>query len=490
MALNALRASLGRMGFTDPVRQHMTAAGGQGLGTLDEFRFLKDDDVEALCKTLQSPGDTIANPDAAVAGQPARVRNPGFLVSLRAEQNLKLMCYFIRFKHQTSRVIAPADIDLNSVRALRDHREWEKDHSDVEPPEINARNWPATIEAIEEYLRGCLGSSGIPLSYIIREDVDIPAADPPNGYPSLQDELVARAPINNPANNNRTRQFRNDNIKVWEKISAITRDHECWTYVRPAQQARDGRAAFFGLKQHYLGANSVDNQASRAESKLHSLTYTAEKKRWNFEKYVREHKDQHQILERLTAHGYAGIDERSKVRLLMTGIKTKELDPVKTRILSDTDLRNDFDACVNLFQDFIHQNKSLSTPRDANISAVGTKRPPEPVDIDESKADMTIPDRYYTEKEYQGLTTAQKLGLKIKRSKRGHVPGSKSSKKPRTIKAVETVEPEDNATATTADSEASASEPSDSEDEDEEVPIKPPNNGGNRTNKALQRKKF
>ena len=481
MALNALRASIGRMGFSVQLRQHMTAPDGQGLGSLDEFRFLQDDDVEALCKTLRSPGGTIANPDAAIPGQPARVRNPGFLVSLRAEQNLKLMCYYIRFKHQTSRDIEPADIDLNSVRELRDHREWEKDHSDVDPPEINARNWPATIEAIEEYLRGCLGSSGIPLSYVIRDNTDIPAADPPNGYPSLQDELVARAPINTPGGN-RTRQFRNDNIKVWEKISNITRDHECWTYVRPAQQARDGRAAFFGLKQHYLGANSVDNQAARAESKLNSLTYTAEKKRWNFEKYVREHKDQHQILERLTAHGYAGIDARSKVRLLMAGIKTKDLDPVKTTILSNTTLRNNFDACVNLFQDFIHQNKSLSTPRDANISALGTKRPPDP-DLDESKADMTIPDRYYTEKEYQALSAEQKLGLKIKRSKRGHVPGSKSSKKPRKIKALTTTEPEDTTAAESSDSDSSDSE-------DEEVPIKPPNNQvpSNRTNKALQRK--
>ena len=51
-------------------------------------------------------------------------------------------------------------------------------------------------------------------------------------------------------------------------------------------------------------------------------------------------------------HGYAGIDNRSKVRHLVAGIKTTTLDSVKTRIMSDAVLRQDFDACVNLYKDF------------------------------------------------------------------------------------------------------------------------------------------
>ena len=484
------------MGFTNDLRQHMTNPAGQGLNSLQEFRYLSDDDVKTLCKTLRSPGGTIPNPDHGLPGQPATIRNPGFQVSLRAEHNLKLMCYFIRFKYHTSRDIEPANITLDTVRELRDHRSWELEHEDVDPPEINTKNWPATIEAIEEYLRGCLGSSGIPLSYVVREEIAIPAADPPGGYPSLQDELVARAPILDPtpgaAADARTRQYLTDNGKVWELLSAITRDQDCWTYVRPSQRFRDGRGAFIGLKQHYLGANSVDNQASRAESKLNTLSYTGEKRRWNFEKFVREHKDQHQVLERLTAHGYSGIDERSKVRLLMTGIKTKELDTVKTRIMSDTNLRNDFDACVNLFQDFIQQNTNLAAPRDAYIAALesrrtGNKRNRDPdIDkLDESKADMTIPDRYYTDQEYQNLTTPQKLGLKIKRSKRGHVPGSRSSapppKRTRIIKSTTT-------TDTPTDDTDQPSESDSDDSEDEEVPMKKSASPTNRNNKALRRK--
>ena len=86
----------------------------------------------------------------------------------------------------------------------------------------------------------------------------------------------------------------------------------------------------------------------RAEAKLKDTSYSGEKRRWNFEKYIKTHVDQHAILTGLVKHGYSGIDDRSKVRHLMAGIKTKVLDPVKTQIIASAPLRNNFDACVNL----------------------------------------------------------------------------------------------------------------------------------------------
>ena len=81
------------------------------------------------------------------------------------------------------------------------------------------------------------------------------------------------------------------------------------------------------------------------------------------------HVDQHAILTGLVEHGYSGIDDRSKVRHLMVGISTKVLDPVKTQIMASATLRNDFDACVNLYKDFIEKSDNLGV-RDTNISSV------------------------------------------------------------------------------------------------------------------------
>lgn len=207
-------------------------------------------------------------------------------------------------------------------------------------------------------------------------------------------------------------------------MSALSRDHECWSYVRPAQRTRDGRVAFFGLKGHYLGINNVDNMSAEAEKKLSTTTYAGEQRRWNFEKYVKVHVDQHAILQGLVEHGYSGIDERSKVRHLLAGIKSAALDPVKTRILSDANLRSDFSACVILYKDFIMQVNAASNVRESRVAATmsdkgkGTSS--------EENIDMSVEDRYYNKKEYASLSAAQRNALRLKRAKRGHKSSSKT----------------------------------------------------------------
>jgi hypothetical protein len=64
----------------------------------------------------------------------------------------------------------------------------------------------------------------------------------------------------------------------------ITRAHDCWTYVKPAQRTKDGRHAFLLLRDHFLGHNIVDNMASEAESNIGSVSYTGERKKWTWEK--------------------------------------------------------------------------------------------------------------------------------------------------------------------------------------------------------------
>ena len=109
------------------------------------------------------------------------------------------------------------------------------------------------------------------------------------------------------------------------------------------------------MYNHYLGPNNVDNMAPMAERKLETTAYQGEKKRWDFERYVRQHVDQHSVLQGLTEHGYSGIDARSKVRHLIAGIKTDKLDSVKAQILGSPALRVDFDACMTVYKDFITQ---------------------------------------------------------------------------------------------------------------------------------------
>lgn len=418
-AVNAMRTMFNRIGFT--VAASQVIVDEQGMDSLDEIRLLTDDEIENLCKVIRRPGGTIPGPNP---GDPP-VNNPGTPVNLCAENHLKLLAFYLRHQERVSRVVNVANITLETIRTLRELRDFESTYkAPDDPPTINAKDWPKTMENIHEYLRSYLGDHKIPLAYVVRKDDAVPPNDPEGGYSTVQDEMIARAKhYTLGADGTKTPDpvYVTNREKVWEIIAKITCEQSCWTYVKPAQRTRDGRMAYEGLYKHFLGPNNVDNIATMAEDKLKTTVYNGEQRRWDFEKYVNVHKSQHSIMEGLVEHGYTGIDPRSKVRYLLDGIKTDKFDSVKTRIMSDATLRNDFDACVTLYQDFIKQTAKSKTTPTVGISelktSTGTKR----------KSD-TIKDRYYTKAEYDALSASDKKELASKRLKRGHKPGAKDSK--------------------------------------------------------------
>ena len=106
---------------------------------------------------------------------------------------------------------------------------------------------------------------------------------------------------------------------------------------------------------HFLGPDNVDKMASEAERLFFATHYSGERRRFNFERYVKIQKYQHHILEGLKEHGYMGIYPRSQVRHLIQGIKINEFDAVKDQIIATASLRTDYDVCVSLYNTFINR---------------------------------------------------------------------------------------------------------------------------------------
>ena len=127
-----------------------------------------------------------------------------------------------------------------------------------------------------------------------------------------------------------------------------------------------------------------------AEHKLIIATYREEARHWDFERYVTLHKKQHTIIQGLKEYGYAGMDKGSKTRHLLARIKTTALDSVKTQILCNAELRQDFAKCVVLFKDYIMQTK-VNKPQELNISSATTKTETEQK---KRKPQLRVQDRY------------------------------------------------------------------------------------------------
>ena len=73
----------------------------------------------------------------------------------------------IRYMVYTSQAPQAVQITLRNVCAIKYHKEAEDSHEDVDPPEINTRDRPRRMEAIEEWLRGNLGMMKIPLACVL-----------------------------------------------------------------------------------------------------------------------------------------------------------------------------------------------------------------------------------------------------------------------------------------------------------------------------------
>jgi hypothetical protein len=97
------------------------------------------------------------------------IPNPGIAIPQKAENNLKLMCFLLRYKERTSREIfsRPA-LRRRPFVPSRTSRNGKRSMRMLMLPEMNPKDWPRTFEAIEDWLRGVLGVSKIPLAYVIR----------------------------------------------------------------------------------------------------------------------------------------------------------------------------------------------------------------------------------------------------------------------------------------------------------------------------------
>jgi hypothetical protein len=201
----------GRIGFSNNMANYIRD--DQGIDSIDELQNLDNTSMKALCQAMKKPGGTIPNPNARAPRAPAVIPNPGFNVSRRAEENLKLTVYYARHQFRVSRPVTPASITSIGVRSLKDLKIAEEDHvNPTDKPVIKDNNWPRTIDDMEEYLRNHVGQTKIPLAYIVwkEETVTPNAADPPTNYTIAQDELIARAPHRDAAGNH-TELFNNDN---------------------------------------------------------------------------------------------------------------------------------------------------------------------------------------------------------------------------------------------------------------------------------------
>lgn len=311
----------------------------------------------------------------------------------RAELNIAQLLFFLKHKKRTQRTVLPQDVTLEAIQALTHQKQSEgKEESNPTVPKLDASDWSKSLEGITDWLGNFRSCEDVPLSYTLRPTLRVPESseDPPYGengssYSSFDEELVARAPIltavaNASDDDDATLEqsgafapsFIIDSNRVYDLLLPIFNDTTALPYFKTGKQGKNGRKAFFGVWNHYLGEQMMDHYATKYENQLMKAKYLGESANSNFEQFATLHKDLHIKLDGLKRQGYPGIDERTKVRHFLQGLAHESMNVVKLSIQGNPEIRSSFDSCVNLARDFI--NSDVSGEKSLlHIAAVNTK---------------------------------------------------------------------------------------------------------------------
>ena len=87
------------------------------------------------------------------------------------------MIYYIKHFKRIGSTCTQADVELPRVRAIYHQQDMEGSHKDRNVvPTVNPRDWPKTLETVEDYIREFCREDGKPLSYRLRVDLMSPVA--------------------------------------------------------------------------------------------------------------------------------------------------------------------------------------------------------------------------------------------------------------------------------------------------------------------------
>jgi hypothetical protein len=393
-----------------------TTQGYNGLDTLEDLTVRS---ITDLCETMRKDR---ANPIPVI--QPA-------------EYGLIHTLYYVKGMMYCSRTYTIAgctrDVRKSWAGFWENMKSYKEPTTDMPDRKDFTDNWVRTFEILDEYLTRLIGNKCmVPLYYVVRKEADVvpEANDPPTNYTSCWSEMCARMPhyttrtvgVRTPVPT-----YEEDNRKVWDKLATIFNTSDDYTYMRPFQRERDGRAAYKALYDHFLGPNNTDNMATKADAEM-KLKYTGEKRRHNFETYVNAHKQLHNVYEDLKRHGYEGLSTNTKVRRFLEGFETPTMTNCYNQILSTPALRRNFDDAVSYCTNYIKQAKHIQTAGDpgVQIGASGTAPPAargntngnnnntgkSKSNINWDTSNVNVELRHYTSDEYKKLTDSEKLKLK------------------------------------------------------------------------------
>ena len=210
--------------FTEPGQMALPvntrlAIAQEGLEDLDDLVEFDGESLNQITKNLRSPGGRVPDPDPN-ADVGSMIPTPSVVFGAKSQLRIKAAFDIARYYETNGHALSVSNMRWNPViKTFAEH--WKsltarKNAADPEVPKISKTvhimKWN---EAFSDFARRVIGTRTIPLSYVIRDTVDVPHDAPalmPNQpsaaeYELVEEEIMARATHTHPL-------YRDDNASL------------------------------------------------------------------------------------------------------------------------------------------------------------------------------------------------------------------------------------------------------------------------------------
>ena len=231
-----------------------------------------------------------------------------------------------------------------------------KEHKEADDPDVSKISKSLTImkwtEAFQDYLHQTIGVRTIPLAYITRETVDVPAIPPPQEankphsteYGSIEVELVARASHDHEL-------YKEDNGSVYYHLEKATRGTIYSASIKPFQRGKDGRGAWLALTSQYAGNDKWEVKLKRQDDLLQQRQWKGQNT-FPLEEFIAQHRNAFVSMQQCDEHiSYQLPNKHTWVGYLLEGIQCTDagLPAAMASIRTDNSadgMHNDFEKAA------------------------------------------------------------------------------------------------------------------------------------------------
>jgi hypothetical protein len=269
---------------------------------LEELRYVTEKDINAMVESFAKRAKT-----------DGRVH-----FGLSRTQSMIGLMHWVQDRARCNSVIDVRQVNNSTFRqAIMNERERK---SELDKMETHAKSsspgklkkeseWVDWLIRFRTYLSGIPGIIGVPLSYVIREEV---TPDPTARYDSFRDRTIACSALEGSF-------FRADALQVHLYLQAFIQGESAEQWIKDKKKYQDGRLDVLTLKAHYGGVGNVTRRLADADHTYLNTFYKSEGA-LSFEKFLNRANDMWNIFEE---NGQPYVDS-AKVRWLFQQVKSSD----------------------------------------------------------------------------------------------------------------------------------------------------------------------